>query len=86
MPLPQIQTKIPDSGDMCEFFHKKRVDRFWVLLYYRASVILERENCGQIQGEMNPPTHTPPGFHSIAIASQYVYWHFTSNYERILLL
>ena len=69
MPLPQIQTKIPNSGDACEIFHKKRVDRFWVLLYYRASVILEGENCGKNQGK-NEPSHT--------IASQYVDWHFTS--------
>ena len=30
----------PETGDPCEFFHKKRLDRYLDLLYYRASLLL----------------------------------------------
>ena len=66
MPLPQMQTKISNSGDRCEFFHKKGLDRCFNLLYYRASLILERGKLWEKSGQ-NEPAHTDaPGSDSIA--------------------
>jgi len=36
--IPLFWAQTPETGDSCEFFHKKRLDRYLDVLYYRASL------------------------------------------------
>ena len=45
---PIFSTRTQKSGDPCEFFHKKTLDRCFNPLYYRASLILRGEIVGTI--------------------------------------
>ena len=42
--IPLFWGRTLKSGKLCEFFHKKRLDRYLNVLYYRASLTLMRGN------------------------------------------
>ena len=63
----RFYTQNSEFSGSCEFFHKKSLDRCLYLLYYRASLILDKvEIVCNIQGETTPPTQMSPVPNSVA--------------------